>query len=89
VVRDRLRVIAGAHRDHAAAALVGGQRQELVQGAALLERGGELQVLELEEDARAGEPRQGAALDARRLLDGAGDALRRGANIVEGDHAAL
>jgi hypothetical protein len=58
-------VIAGAHRDHAAAALGGGERRELVQRAALLERGGELQVLELEEDFRAGEPGARRAAAAR------------------------
>jgi hypothetical protein len=71
-------VVAGAHGDHAAAPLVGGKRQQLVQRAALLEGGGELQVL-----LGGGKARNGAALDARCVLDRAGDALRRRADVIE------
>ena len=39
--------------------------------------------LDVGEQLRPGEARQGAALDARRLLDGAGDALGRRANILK------
>jgi hypothetical protein len=78
-------VVSRAHRDHAAAALGLRQGQQLVERAALLERRGELQVLQLEENLRPGEPRQRAAVDARRALDRAGDALRGGANVGDGD----
>jgi hypothetical protein len=74
VVGDALRVVAGAHGDDAAPALGLGQREQLVERAALLERGGELQVLELEPQLAAGERRQGAAAQARRALHRAGDA---------------
>ena len=83
MVGDRLGVVAGAHRDDAAAALRVGQREQLVQRAALLEGGGELQVLELEEDLGAGEARQRAAVDQRRVLDRALQAARGGADIFQ------
>jgi hypothetical protein len=70
-------------------ALIGGKRQQLVQRAALLERGGELQVLELEEQPGAGQARQGAALDAGGVLDRAGDLLRRRTDVVDRYHVAL
>jgi hypothetical protein len=41
-------MVAGGHRHHAAPALFGGKRKQLVQRAALLERGGELQIFEFE-----------------------------------------
>jgi len=88
VVSDRLRVVAGAHRDDAAPALGLAQREELVQRTALLERGGELQVLELEEHLRADEARKCAAVHTGRLLDRSRDALRRGADVVDGDRHA-
>jgi hypothetical protein len=75
-------VVAGAHGDHAALALRRREREQLVQRPALLERGGELQVLELEEDLGAGELRERAALDEGRMRDCAVDALRRGADVV-------
>src|SRR5690606_18341395 len=83
VVGDRLRVVAGAHGDDAAPPLVGGEREELVERAALLEGGGELQVLELEEDLRAREARERAAVDERRRFDGPGDAPRRRLHVGE------
>ena len=60
VVRHALRVIAGRYRDHTAPALVFGQRQQPVQRTALLEAGGELEVLELEVHLGAGNLRQRA-----------------------------
>ena len=58
VVGDRLRVVAGRDREHALGALGRRQLRHLVERAALLERGGELQVLELEEDVAAADRRQ-------------------------------
>ena len=55
VIGDRLGVVAGRHRDHAARALGGAQRRELGERAALLERVGDLQVLVFDEHLRAGE----------------------------------
>jgi hypothetical protein len=57
VVGHGLRMVAGAHRDDAAVAFGLGERKQLVQRAALLERGSELQVLELEVDLGADEAR--------------------------------
>jgi hypothetical protein len=57
---DALRVVAGRDRDDAAGALAGVQRQQAVQRAAFLERGGELQVLELQVKLAAGDRRQRA-----------------------------
>ena len=58
VVGDRLGVVAGRDREHALGALGGRELRHLVERAALLERGGELQVLELEEDGAAADLRQ-------------------------------
>ena len=57
MIGDRLGVIAGRHRDDAAAALLGAQRCKLDAGAALLERVGDLQILVLDENLGAGERR--------------------------------
>ena len=54
-----LRVVAGRDGDHAAGTLRGVELREPVQCAALLERGRELKVLELQEHRRAGDPGQG------------------------------
>ena len=58
VIGDRLRVIAGRHRDDAARAFGFAQRGELHERAALLERVGDLQVLVFDPHLRAGELRQ-------------------------------
>jgi len=55
-------VIAGRHGDDAALAFVRRELQQRVERATLLERGGVLQVLELDPDVRqscAGEPTPG------------------------------
>ena len=46
VIGDALGVVAGGHGDDAAAAFVVVERQQAIERAALLEGGGELQVLE-------------------------------------------
>src|SRR5688500_3468528 len=84
MVGHRLSVVSCAHGNHAPRALGLAERQQLVQRPTLLERGGELQVLELQENLRPDEPRKRAAVETGRLLDRAGDALRRGADVVEG-----
>ncbi len=58
VAGDRLGVVAGRHGHHAAGALVCVERQQLVERATLLEGGGELQVLELDDDVGAEDLRQ-------------------------------
>ena len=65
VIGHALRVVARAHGDHAARALGRRQLHQLVAGAALLEAGGELQVLELEEHLRARQLGQRARFHAR------------------------
>ena len=67
VVGHALRMVACGHRNDAALALLFGQVEQAVQRAALLERGGELEVLELEPDVRAEDLAEGAALEARRI----------------------
>jgi hypothetical protein len=66
MMRHALRVVAGRSGDHA---LHTGSRQgqQLVQRTAFLERRGELQVLELQEDLRADDLAQRLALDAWRV----------------------
>ena len=80
VVGDALRVVAGRHGDHAALALLRRELQQLVQRAALLERGGELQVLELEPDLGPGDARQRLAAQAGRVHDDSRRCVRRPAS---------
>jgi hypothetical protein len=58
MVCHRLSVIAGGHRNHAAAPLVGGQGGELDAGATLLERVGDLKIFVFDEYVSAGQGRQ-------------------------------
>ncbi len=60
VIGQGLGVVAGRGGDHPALALLLGQSEQLVQGPTLLEGGGELKVLELDEDLRARDLGQGA-----------------------------
>src|SRR5262249_12571108 len=53
--------------------------------AALLERGGELQVLELQPDVGPGDARQRLAAQAGRVHDRALDAVGRPAAVLQGD----
>ena len=55
VIGDRLRVIAGRHRNNAATPLVRRQIEQPVQRAAFLERRGELMILELQMNLRTGQ----------------------------------
>ena len=86
VVGDALRVVARGGGDDAAAARLGGELQQRIARAALLEAAGALQVIELAEDVRAGELRQRNRFDARRQIHAAGDARARGLDVGEGQH---
>ena len=55
VIGKALGVVAGRHRNDTAFALVGIERQELVERTAFLERRGKLQILELEPDFSPGQ----------------------------------
>ena len=73
VIGDTLGVVAGRHRDDAGAALLGAQGQQLVQGAALLERAGAMQGFELKVNFGADEFGQYRGGDGRRVRDGTRD----------------
>ena len=83
VIGDALGVIARRHRDHAAPPLVRRQRDEPVQRTALLEAGGELQVLEFEPEVAAADLGERPALVAFSDNDGAADG-RGGGDHVSG-----
>ena len=90
VVGDRLRMIAGRHRNDAAGALGWRERSELVEGAALLERIGDLEVLIFDEDLRAGQRRQFGRRQHRRTQDVARNDTPRRLDIRECDrHRAV
>ena len=55
MVGHALGMVARAHGNHAALTLLGVKLRQFVAGPPLLERGGELQVLELEKHLRAGD----------------------------------
>jgi hypothetical protein len=84
-----LGVITGAGGDDAAAALVVGEGEDLVQRAALFESTGTLQVVELEEDLLAGHLGELRRVGRGRQVDMAADALARCDDGVEGDGALL
>ena len=85
VIGHALRMVAGRHGDHAALPLVGRELQQRVQRAALLERGGELQVLELEPDIGLGDARQRLAAQAGRVHHRAGDARGGALDVLQRD----
>ena len=91
VVRQSLRMVAGRHGDHAAACArsAASSCSSRVQRAALLERGGELQVLELDPHLRTDDRRQRARMQARRALDAPGEPRGRGPDVVDRDRAVL
>ena len=83
---------AGTHEHHhhqpelgPAPALLVGERQELVEGAANLEGARPLQILALEEDAVARGLVEGAARDHGRAMDVPLQAARGLPNVVDGD----
>ena len=73
-VGERLRVVAGGDRDHAARLLLRRQRRELVQHAARLERAGALEELGLQE-TRA-DARRGSRAERRRAVQPPADRAR-------------
>ena len=73
---NRLGVIAGGERQHAAFPLVGGEARERVIGAAELEGAGALEVLALEEELGAGEGVERSRGRDRRAMRDAGDLPR-------------
>ena len=86
VVGDPLRVIAGRGRDHPALARVRRQLEQRIARAAFLEAARALQVVELAVDVRAGQLRQRNRLDARRVIDAAGNPVAGGFDIGERHH---
>ena len=84
--RNRLCVIAGRGRDGAARALLGAQREEAIEGPALLEGARHLQVLELEVGHRARAAREVLGAGTWGPVDRVADAGARGANVVDADH---
>ena len=66
VVGDGLGVVAGRHGHHPSRPLVGVELEQLVQRAPLLERGDELEVLELHDDVAAQQGGQGPRVGAGR-----------------------
>ncbi len=85
VIGETLRVVAGARGDHAARALGGVEAEQLVERAAFLVGGGELEVLELQPDLGPGHLRQRPAVQARRPHDGPGNRVARGKDVGMGD----
>src|SRR3569832_2714889 len=77
-------MVAGRGRDDAALLLLVGELRQPVPGAALLERGGVVQVLELDPDLGPGQLRQLARAAARRAVDVPLDALGGGFDVGEG-----
>jgi hypothetical protein len=85
VIGDALGMIARRHGDDAARAFFRRQRQQLGEGAAFLERGGELKILEFEPDLATGDVRQGARDAQGRMLNDAFDGARGRPHIVDGE----
>ena len=77
-------MVARARRHDAAASLVGTELEQGIRGAALLERARYLEVLELEEDTRAGHRRQRLRERAGRDVDDAVEPGARRPDVVEG-----
>ncbi len=89
VVGHPLGVVARAHGNHAALPFLGRQLRQLVAGAAFLEGGGELQVLEFEENLRAGDVGQGAGRHERRAQQLALQTRGSGLDVVELNHGRI
>ena len=81
VIGKPLRMVARARRDHALGALFCRQVQQRVQRPAFLVGGGELLVLELQPDVRAGNGRQGLAVQGGCAHHGIANRIRSGADI--------
>ena len=70
--------VPGRDGDHAALALLGRQRRELREDSARLERAGALEELGLQEDVRAGLPRERRRAEHRRAVERGRRSTRRG-----------
>src|ERR1017187_8664698 len=81
MIGDPLRMIARRHGNDTTLALIEVKRQQLVEGAALLEGRCELQVFEFEEDLGAGQSRQRARMPGWRDLDCARNRARGALDI--------
>src|SRR5204862_3537564 len=81
VVGETERVIAGRCRDNAPSARLFRQAQEGVARTPLLEAARALQVIQLAMDVRTGQQRQRNGLDARRVVNAAGDAAACGDDV--------
>ena len=86
MVGEGLGVVAGAGGDDAAAAFVVVEQGEPVERAALLERAGGVEVLELEEHRPGGDAVQAVGAPARGTADDVAEAPAGGADVVEGRH---
>ena len=76
-------MVAGAGGDDAAGGLLGGERGDAVECAALFEAAGHLQVFELEEDLLAGHAGEHLGAGAGGAVDGVADALARGEHVSQ------
>src|SRR5262249_9081368 len=81
-----LGVVSRRRGDDPARPLARVEAEDLVQRAALLERPGHLQVLELEERTVAGDARERFGIRERRHVDRAGDPGARRLDVRDRDH---
>jgi hypothetical protein len=86
--RHRLCVIAGGHRDHTALAFGVAEQCQPIGRATLLERTGDLQILELQHHIGAGCARYRFAGERRRSQHAADDALGRRRHVGEAQHVS-
>ena len=85
VIGHALGVVAGRHGDDAALLLLVGELQQRVQRPALLERGRELQVLELHPDIGLGDARERLAAQAGRVHHRIADARGGVLDVLQRD----
>ena len=83
MIGNALRMISGRYRNHATLARGGIQRQQPVESTPLLERGGELLVLELQVQLRPGNIGKRTREQARSLDNITCNRLRRGADVFQ------
>ena len=89
VIGHALRMVARGHRDDTPPPLIRRQRFEAVEGAALLEGGGELQILEFEPDLAAENLAQRSALVAFRCRNRPTDGHRRRLHVRQRDRKGV
>ena len=86
MVGNPLGVISGRGCNHPLGAFFGAEREQLVQRAALLERAGALQVVELQVNLVAGGLGKCLRTRAGREVDGVANTAQGGLDVVESDH---